>query len=153
MIENIDVVIRLVLIAVISGLVGLEREHLKKPAGLRTNMLVGVGSTLIMITALHLYDILPESSIDPGRLAGQVVTGIGFLGAGAIIQGKSGVHGLTTAAGIWVVSATGLAIGMGYYFAAIVTAIIMLVALFVFGRMEHHPDPTKNKDMTPTDLF
>ena len=87
MIENIDVVIRLVLIAVISGLVGLEREHLKKPAGLRTNMLVGVGSTLIMITALHLYDILPESSIDPGRLAGQVVTGIGFLGAGAIIRG------------------------------------------------------------------
>lgn len=153
MIENIDVVIRLVLIAVISGIVGLEREHLKKPAGLRTNMLVGIGSTLIMIIALHLNDLLPNSSIDPGRLAGQVVTGIGFLGAGAIIRGKTSVHGLTTAASIWVVSAIGLAVGVGYYFAAIVAAIVMLIALFIFGRMEHHPDPTQKEDPPPTDLF
>lgn len=142
MIETSDIIIRLGLIAIIAGLVGIEREHLGKAAGLRTNILVGIGSALIMILALKLQETIPGTSIDPGRIAGQVVTGIGFLGAGAIIRDRGGVHGLTTAASIWVVSAIGLAVGMGFYVAALVTAFITLVTLFILGKLENHPDPT-----------
>lgn len=138
MIETHDIIFRIALITIIAGLVGIEREHLGKAAGLRTNILVGIGSALVMILALKLQETLPGTTIDPGRIAGQVVTGIGFLGAGAIIRDRAGVHGLTTAASIWVIAAIGLAVGMGFYLAAIVTSFVTLVTLYVLGRLEHH---------------
>lgn len=152
MLELQDIIFRLMLITLIAGLVGLEREHLKKAAGLRTNILVGIGSTLIMILSIQLQQQNPLSDIDPGRIAGQVITGIGFLGAGAIIRDRGGIHGLTTAASIWVVSAIGLAVGMGFYTAALVTGFIALVTLYVLGRLEKHPDPTQENHTTDSPL-
>lgn len=146
MFSPLDIIVRLLLITVLAGVIGLEREHLKKPAGIRTNILVGLGSTLVMILSMQLQFTSPSLGIDPGRIAGQVITGIGFLGAGAIIRDRGGVHGLTTAATIWVVSAIGLAVGMGFYQAALITAFFTLITLFILGRLEHHPDPTKNSD-------
>jgi putative Mg2+ transporter-C (MgtC) family protein len=89
-----------------------------------------------MILSIHMGQLYPLWNIDPGRIAGQVVTGIGFLGAGAILRDKAGIHGLTTAASIWVVSALGLAVGMGFYSGALITAFFTLVALQVVGRIE-----------------
>jgi len=152
MITDTDIVIRMLLIALMSGIVGLEREHLKKAAGIRTIMLVGIGSTLIMIVAMHLHELLPGLA-DPGRFAGQVITGVGFLGAGAIIRDRTGVHGLTTAASVWVIAAIGLSVGMGYYMASIIAFVVMIIALFVFGRMEKHPDPTKEESLKSKDLL
>lgn len=122
-----QIIFRLVLVTILSGLVGLEREFKHKPAGLRTNILVGLGSTLIMIVSLQFGD-------QPATMAAGVITGIGFLGAGLIIQQQRGeVHGLTTAATIWVVSAIGLAVGVGYYSAAFATVIIGLIVLYFFS--------------------
>lgn len=121
-----QILFRLLISAFLSGLIGLEREFKDKPAGLRTNILVGLGSTLVMLTSLYF-------SADSARIAAGVITGIGFLGAGLIIQGRGEVHGITTAATIWVVSAIGLAIGAGYYSAALVTTVIALFVLYFFG--------------------
>ena len=108
-----------------AGLVGLERESKDKPAGLRTNILVGIGSALIMMISLY-FDA------DAARIAAGVVTGIGFIGAGLVIQGRNEVHGITTAAAIWVVSAIGLTVGAGYYAPAVVTTAIALIVLYFF---------------------
>ena len=121
-----QVFFRLALAALLAALFGIEREHRHKPAGLRTNILVGVGSALIMIVSQSFID-------DPSRIAAGVVTGIGFLGAGLIIQGRDHVLGITTAATIWIVSAIGLAVGTGYYSAAIAAEIIALAVLYLFG--------------------
>ena len=121
-----QIIFRLVFGAVLSGIIGLEREFKHKPAGLRTNILVGVGSTLIMLVSQYF-------SFDPARIAAGVITGIGFLGAGLIIQDRNEVHGITTAATIWVVSGVGLAVGIGMYVAAAATALIALLVLYFFG--------------------
>ncbi len=112
--------------------VGLEREFGDKPAGLRTNMLICVGSTLITMASIHLalvYSVRQVAIGDPGRIAGEMISGIGFLGAGAIIQSRGSVHGLTTAGTIWFLAEVGLAIGSGYYAPAIVTTMILLAIL------------------------
>ncbi|OGY44243.1 MAG: hypothetical protein A2731_03430 [Candidatus Buchananbacteria bacterium RIFCSPHIGHO2_01_FULL_39_8] len=121
-----QIIIRLLISTVICGLIGLEREFKDKPAGLRTNILVGLGSTLVMILSLYF-------EADSARIAAGVVTGIGFVGAGLIIHGRNEVHGITTAATVWLVSAIGMTIGVGYYVPAIVTAIIALLVLHLFG--------------------
>lgn len=126
MIETNDIIIRLVLAAFLAALLGIEREFKDKPAGLRTNILVGLGSALVMILSL-LFEF------DSARIAAGVVTGIGFIGGGLIIHGRSEVHGITTAAMVWVVSAIGLAVGAGYYLPAIVTAAISLMTLYFFS--------------------
>ena len=135
-ITDAELIIRIILSIILCGLIGLEREHLKKPAGLRTNILVGLGSTLVMLIALKLPVIMGSQTIDPGRIAGNVITGIGFLGAGAIIQARGSIQGLTTAATIWVVAAIGLAVGLGYYFAALAVTFIALVVLYILGLLE-----------------
>ena len=129
-----QIIFRLLLSLALSSLIGLEREMRHKPAGLRTNILVGVGSTLVMLTSIYV------SRIDNGdvtRIASGVLTGIGFLGAGVIIRGQGEaandeemVHGITTAATIWIMAAIGLAVGVGFYSAAIFTTIIALSILF-----------------------
>ena len=132
------IVFRLVLAAILSGIVGFEREFHGRAAGFRTHILLCVGTTLIMITSVHIFDIYSgRTPIDPARLAAGVVTGIGFLGAGTIMQYKASVRGLTTAASLWVVTGIGLAVGSGLYFGAVATTALAVITLMFFGRLEH----------------
>jgi putative Mg2+ transporter-C (MgtC) family protein len=131
MLADSQIILRLVLTTVLSGLIGLERQLHKRTAGLRTHILVALGSCLIMLTSLYVFDIYKEiTKIDPARIAAGVITGIGFLGAGTIIREKEGVRGLTTAASLWVVAGIGLAVGCGFKRAAIYTTVIALIVLF-----------------------
>jgi len=135
--DQATVVLRLLLAALLSGVIGWERERLRKPAGFRTHILVGMGSSLIMLVSLYVPSICPWTNVDPGRIAAQVVVGIGFLGAGTILHGRDGaVSGLTTAASLWVVSALGLAVGIGFYSAAIVAWLVVMLVLLALNRAD-----------------
>jgi putative Mg2+ transporter-C (MgtC) family protein len=132
MIPTEQIILRLIVATVLGGIVGVERERLERAAGLRTHALVGVGAALFMIvSAFGFSDILGTQGVglDPSRIAAQVVSGIGFLGAGTIIFQREIVRGLTTAASVWAVAAIGLAVGGGMYLAAIVTTGLVLVVL------------------------
>lgn len=138
MISDQEVVVRLLLATLLSGLVGLEREVSGRAAGFRTHILVCVGSTLIMLTGIYLLDAMKGLAlVDPARMAGQVVSGIGFLGAGTIIQFRDSVRGLTTAASLWTAAGIGLAIGAGFYSGALAATAIVLVVLLILSRLEH----------------
>jgi putative Mg2+ transporter-C (MgtC) family protein len=127
-----DVFLRLALAASLGGAIGLEREFRHKPAGLRTNMLIGLGSAVFAILSVQ----LGAAAGSPDRIAAQVVTGIGFLGAGAILRSGQNVHGLTTAATIWVNAAIGTAVGVGAYSVAAGGATLTLVVLAFLPLME-----------------
>ncbi len=127
-----ELIQRLLLAALLGGLLGIEREVKQKTAGLRTNILIALGSALFTIVSIELA---PDSG-DPTRIAAQVVTGIGFLGAGAIMRTDSGVQGLTTAATVWVNSAVGVAAGGGQYHLAFSAAGVSLVVLFFVDPLE-----------------
>jgi putative Mg2+ transporter-C (MgtC) family protein len=128
----LEAFVRLALAAVLGGAVGLEREFRHKPAGLRTNMLIAIGSALFSILSVD----LGGGAGSPDRIAAQVVTGIGFLGAGAILRSGENIHGLTTAATIWVNAAIGMAAGLGSYTVATVAATITLGVLALMPIME-----------------
>jgi len=132
MMEIRTMIIRLAVSILIGGLIGIEREIEHKPAGLRTIILVCLGSTIFMLLGLRFVEL--GFAID--RIVAGVVTGIGFLGAGAIIRARGEVHGLTTAATIWLVSGLGLAIGGGYYLLAIIASIFILIVLRLLGFIE-----------------
>lgn len=136
MISDGEVVLRLLLAVLLSGLVGLEREAKGRAAGFRTHILVCVGSSLIMLTGIYLFTLYRGAGLDPTRLAAQVVSGIGFLGAGTIIQFRDSIRGLTTAASVWAAAGIGIAIGAGFYVGALATTIIVLLALFVLSTVE-----------------
>ncbi|MEI6631097.1 MAG: MgtC/SapB family protein [bacterium] len=137
MLSDKQVILRLVLAVALSGLVGFERQIHRRTAGLRTHILVSLGSCLIMLTSMYVFDIYKNmASTDPGRIAAGVITGIGFLGAGAIMREREGVKGLTTAASLWVVAAIGLAVGCGFYSAAVTTTILTLVVLLFLRYIE-----------------
>ncbi len=142
MISNFELVIRLVVSAVIGGFIGIEREVSNRPAGLRTHILVSVGSTLIMLVSIFGFD-----DGDPARLASQVVSGIGFLGAGTIIRTGNDVRGLTTAASLWVCAGIGLAIGAGYYLGGVITAVIILISLILLGNVENKVTSNSHKNI------
>jgi putative Mg2+ transporter-C (MgtC) family protein len=127
---------RLLLATALGGLVGLERELAGKPAGLRTNILICVGAALLMDISLAVAAAAEVGPADPARIAAQVVSGIGFIGAGTILVERGSVLGLTTAATLWVVAAIGLAVGSGAYAAAIGTTALVVVTLFILGRVE-----------------
>jgi putative Mg2+ transporter-C (MgtC) family protein len=127
-----DVFLRLALAAALGGAIGLEREYRHKPAGLRTNMLIALGSALFSVMSVQ----LGSGAGSPDRIAAQVVTGIGFLGAGAILRSGENIHGLTTAVTIWVNAAIGMAAGLGAYAVASVGAAITLVVLAFLPVME-----------------
>lgn len=128
---------RLLLITLIAGAIGYERERHGRAAGFRTHILVGVGSCLIMMTGLYLMDAYAGvKEIDPSRMAAQVVSGIGFLGAGTIFRSRQSILGLTTAASLWAVGGVGLAVGAGFLRGALFTGLIVLVVLFVLSRLE-----------------
>ena len=127
-----DFVLRLLAATAMGAAIGFEREYHAKEAGLRTHLLVALGSCLFMILSIYGFDFMlgyDNVSFDPSRIAAQVVTGIGFIGAGTIILQKQVVRGLTTAAGLWVTAAIGLACGNGMYWVALITTVIVLVSL------------------------
>jgi putative Mg2+ transporter-C (MgtC) family protein len=128
----LDHVLRLLLSAALSALIGLEREYRRKPAGLRTNILIGIGSCLFTILSLT----LTAGAADQSRVAGQIVTGIGFLGGGAILRNRDTVHGMTTAATIWVNAAIGVGAGAGQYLLAMTTTALTLLVLVVLPPIE-----------------
>ncbi len=137
MLTDTQILIRLSLTLVLSGLIGLERQIHRRSAGLRTHILVALGSCLIMLTSLYVFDIYKnEVNVDPTRIAAGVITGIGFLGAGTIIREREGIKGLTTAASLWVVAGIGLAMGCGFYSAGVYTTVLALVALIFLRYLE-----------------
>ena len=137
MLSDAQIIFRLVLSVLLSGLIGLERQMHKRTAGLRTHILLSLGSCLIMLTSLYVFDIYKDKApIDPARIAAGVITGIGFLGAGAIIRDKAEVKGLTTAASLWVVAGIGLAVGCGFNKAAIYSTVLTLIILFFLRYLE-----------------
>ncbi|MCY6959213.1 MgtC/SapB family protein [Clostridium brassicae] len=145
--NNYEVVLRLVLAAFAGGLLGYEREFKNRPAGLRTHILVCVGAAIISIIQLYIaWDTMELIRANPqmansikadiGRMSAQVVSGIGFLGAGTIIHEKGSVKGLTTAASLWTIGCIGIAIGMGYYFLAIVSTGVVYFTLVSLKKFE-----------------
>jgi putative Mg2+ transporter-C (MgtC) family protein len=134
---RLDLLGRLVLAAVLGGLVGLEREWSGKPAGFRTNLLICVGAALLTELSISVARAAdPFAMADPGRIAAQIVSGIGFLGAGTIIQSRGSVVGLTTAATLWVVAAIGMAVGAGAFVEAVGTTVLVVIALVALGQLE-----------------
>lgn len=134
----LPVLIRL-LFSILSGfLIGFERERQYQPAGLRTHMVLSLGSCLIMILSLYIPSVVIKEfpNADPGRLAAQVISGIGFLGAGAIFRYGFNVKGLTTAASIWTTSGIGLTFGAGFYLLGSISTILLIIILQVFDKME-----------------
>lgn len=134
-INVISIFVRMVLAMILCGVIGIERGIKNRPAGFMTYLLVGCGSTLIMITNQYIAD--KYVGIDPTRMAAQVVSGIGFLGAGTIITtSKREVRGLTTAAGLWAAAAVGLAIGIGFYSAAVIGTVLIMLSLIWLKKID-----------------
>jgi putative Mg2+ transporter-C (MgtC) family protein len=133
-----DLALRIVLSGILGAVIGYERQARHKAAGLRTHMLVSMGSCLIMILSYKIYYMVEgHTNADPARLAAQVVSGIGFLGAGSIMKDGLNVRGLTTAASLWVVSAVGLTVGAGFYEGAIFVTVMILVVLGILTKIEY----------------
>ena len=135
---RLDLLFRLLLAAVLGGAIGLEREVRGKAAGFRTNLLICVGATLLMELSIGVSALVDpaQTNADPARIAAQIVSGIGFLGAGTIIQSRGSVVGLTTAATLWVVAAIGMAVGARAYVEAVGTTILVFIALIALSRVE-----------------
>jgi len=137
MLTDNEMIFRLTVAFFLSGLIGLEREWRRHEAGLRTHIMVCVGSTLTMLTSLHVFDIYKaQGVVDPTRIAAGVVTGIGFLGAGTIMRSQDHIRGLTTASTLWVVAALGLAVGCGFFRTSIYVTFLVLLVLLFLRRME-----------------
>jgi putative Mg2+ transporter-C (MgtC) family protein len=144
---DFQMIMRLLLTLFLSGLIGLERQVHRRDAGLRTHILVALGSCLIMLTSLYVFDIYKDSvSLDPSRIAAGVITGIGFLGAGTIIREPEGVRGLTTAASLWVVAGIGLAVGCGFNKMAVYTTVLVLIVLHLLRYIEDRLINTASQD-------
>lgn len=141
--NDLSLVLNLVMSFILGGTIGWFREREGKTAGMRTHILVSLGSALFMTISYELMKL--GGGTDPGRIAAGVVTGIGFLGAGCIIQTGSGVIGITTAASIWVTAAIGVAAGAGLYVSAVTATILTIVALQVMRQVEKHIIKTKEK--------
>lgn len=131
-------IVRLIAAAFLGGVIGMERQQRHKSAGLRTHILVSLGSCLIMLISYKIYsEVQGLTNADPARLAAQVVSGIGFLGAGTIMKEGLTIKGLTTAASLWVVAGVGLAVGAGYYVGAVTTTVLSVLSLTYLPRFEH----------------
>jgi putative Mg2+ transporter-C (MgtC) family protein len=139
--STLDVLLRLGLAALLTGAIGAERELRERSAGLRTYMVVGVGSALFTLVSAYAWSDFVQSGevrIDPTRIAAQIVTGVGFLGAGAILRQGLSVRGLTTAAGLWAAAAIGMAAAAGFWVAAVATTAIVMLALAPLRVLEGH---------------
>ncbi|MBP5315664.1 MAG: MgtC/SapB family protein [Muribaculaceae bacterium] len=155
---TLELILRIFVAAVLGGLIGLEREYREKSAGFRTHFLVALGSALFMVVSAYGFgDIITGTQdqairLDVSRIAAQVVTGIGFIGAGTIIFQKNVIRGLTTAAGVWVTAAIGLACGGGLYIIALVSTFLVLLGLEAFNYFlrrfdRHHEEYIKRNNV------
>jgi putative Mg2+ transporter-C (MgtC) family protein len=142
-ITELDMAIRLALGFVAGAVLGFERSSRRQVAGLRTHILISMGATLLMLLSIWIPQKYMGSNGDPGRIAAQVVSGMGFLGAGAIIRLGNNVRGLTTAASLWFVAAVGLALGAGLYFAAAVAEAAGFITLLFLGKLERKIFPAE----------
>ena len=137
-VNALNAVFKLTLSLLLGCVVGLERKRKGQIAGLRTFALISMGATLAMILSIYIpQEYMGLKNGDPGRVAAQVITGVGFLGAGAIIQMKGSVRGLTTAAGIWMVATIGMAVGVGMYLVSIIATLLIIFILVTLERYEH----------------
>lgn len=137
MVDDYTMVFRLVVSVILGGIIGYERQHRGKTAGLRTHILVCLGSCLVATLSMNLYaGVEGRTNADPARLAAQVVSGIGFLGAGAIMKEGPTIKGLTTAASLWVVASVGLAAGVGAMVGATATTVLVVLALEVLPKID-----------------
>ncbi len=134
---RLDLLIKLLLAVLLGGIIGFEREIAGKPAGLRTNILICIGAALLMDLSLRVGFVDGKRIGDPGRIAAQIVSGVGFLGAGTIMQAQGVVTGLTSAATIWVVAAIGMAVGAGYYVEGVGAGLLVTFVLAGLGGLEH----------------
>lgn len=148
----LEMSLRIGLALILGGLIGLEREFGHHSAGFRTHILVCMGSALITVLSIYGFSAFvgePGVSTDPARLAAQIVSGIGFLGAGTILRTGLTVSGLTTAASLWVVAAIGIASGAGFYYGAILSTVLVLISLFALNKLEIRLHRTrKNRELT-----
>ena len=145
MLSDGELFLRLFLSCILGGIIGYERQSRRKSAGLRTNVLVCLGSCLIMVMSVEMYqEVEGKTNADPARLAAQVVSGIGFLGAGALMTEGLSVTGLTTAACLWVVAGVGLAVGAGFYAGALISTALVFVTLGSLSRLDDWVDHEKN---------
>jgi putative Mg2+ transporter-C (MgtC) family protein len=138
-IDPLHITLRLGLALVLGGLIGFEREQNSHAAGFRTHILVCIGSALIMLLSMYGFSKFVDEvnvRLDPARLAAQVISGIGFLGAGTILRNGLSISGLTTAASLWVVAAIGLSVGAGFYFASVLACVFVLVSLWLLNIVE-----------------
>lgn len=134
-----EIIFRLLVSLIIGGVTGFERERSYQFAGFRTHILVSVGSCITSITSIALFfqfNAYPDVSIDPSRLTAQILSGIGFLGAGAILKTSNGIRGLTTAAGIWATACIGIAIGYGYYVLSILAWLFVMITLYMLKNID-----------------
>jgi putative Mg2+ transporter-C (MgtC) family protein len=140
MISELDILIRLGVAAALGAIIGLEREKSGQPAGLRTHIILVIGAALAMMlsvnVALQYKDVANNG--DPGRIAAQIVSGIGFLGAGAIMRYGTAVKGLTTATSLWTMAVVGMSVGLGYYIVSITATVLLFIVLFLLNKIEHH---------------
>ena len=147
-----DLLLRLAVALALGGAIGFEREMDEQPAGFRTHMLVSLGAALFTVVGAYgvenIFDDNIDVRLDPTRVAAQIVTGIGFLGAGAIIQEGISVRGLTTAASLWVTAAIGMAVGFGAWIAAIGATALAMIALFVMKRVGYRLIPRAARNQT-----
>lgn len=139
MITETQIILRVLVAAVLGAAVGLERERQDQPAGLRTHMILVIGATLAMVLSVNVGYLYarPGTPSDPARLAAQVISGIGFLGAGAILRYGFTVKGLTTATSLWTMAIVGMTVGAGYYLIGVVTTVLMLVVLALLNTIEN----------------
>lgn len=137
MLYFLGIAIKLALAGVLGGIIGYERENTQRPAGFRTHILVCVGAALVMVTSEYIFEQYHSFvNMDPARLGAQVISGIGFLGAGTIIRDGFNVKGLTTAASLWAVSCVGIAAGIGFYSGAVIATIIIYLTLLSLKKFE-----------------
>lgn len=138
MVSNFEILVRLAIACTLGGLIGMEREQKRHPAGLRTHILVCVGATLVMLCNIFIFEKYKGfANVDPARLGAQVISGIGFLGAGTIIKEGLSVRGLTTAASLWAVACLGIAVGLGFYMGAVLSTSFILIILIIFSKFEY----------------
>lgn len=144
--SDLELIQRIILAAALGGALGFERELRQKSAGLRTNILIAVGSALFTLMSIEMAELRGS---DPARMAAQIVTGVGFLGAGAIMRTGVGIHGLTTAATVWVNAAVGVAAGAGEYHLALIATLVTIAVLLVLVPIERLIDRFGERNLNP----